>query len=241
MSDYQFFKYREINKFTLDSLIKGNLYFASPSKLNDPFDCRVDIKKSMINASDKLKENESQRLLALSQQNLLYESIHRDIEKIGICSFSLNTLNVVMWSHYANDHKGITILYGFPEKYLDDGDKFIGITNITYEEDTLTNYFIDLASKSEKEFKEYVIDIAKVLISSKSPGWSYEEEARIITHTPGLLNINKEYIKQITFGLNTSDEDKKLIKEIINSYKHKVELCEIVRSESDYGIDIKEI
>ena len=241
MSEYKFFKYRDINKFTLDSLIKGNLYFASLNKLNDPFDCIIDIKKSMLNASDKLEENESQKLLALSQQKLLYESIHRDIEKIGICSFSLNTLDVVMWSHYANDHKGITILYEFPEEYLDDGDKFIGIINITYDEDTLTKYFVDLASKFEKEFKEYVIDIAKVLIYSKSPGWSYEEEVRIIVHTPGLLNINKEFIKQITFGLNSSDEDKKLIKEIINTYENKVELCEIVRTESDYGIDIKEI
>lgn len=241
MSEYRLFKYRYINKNTLDSLIKGSLYFASPEKLNDPFDCKLDIKKSMLNASGRLKGDDANKILALSTNELLYKNIQTDISRIGICSFSLELKNVLLWSHYANDHKGISILYEFPEEYLNDGDKFIGTSDVTYEEDTLTNYFVNLISKNELSFREYAIDIAKVLISSKSPEWSYEKEIRIIRQEPGPLIIDKSFIKQICFGLHTSDSDKELLKEIVNQYDHEVELCEAVRTENDFGIDIKEI
>ena len=54
MSEYVFFKFREINKYLIDALVKGTIYFASPRQLNDPFDCRVDIKKSAKQAIEQL-------------------------------------------------------------------------------------------------------------------------------------------------------------------------------------------
>jgi len=241
MNEYRFFKYRDIDKYTLDSLIKGYLYFAPPEKLNDPFDCKPDIKKSMLNASGKLKDDEAHKLLVLSTNELLYKNIQADIARIGVCSFSLDLKNVLMWSHYANDHKGVSILYDFPKDYLDDEDKFIGIIKTSYEEDALTKYFVNLISKNELSLRDYAIGIAKVSVTSKSPVWEYEKEVRIIRLKSGSLIIDKTFIKQICFGLHTSEEDKDLIKEIIKNYDHKVELCEAVRTENDFGIDIKEI
>ena len=240
MKDYFYFKYRDINKYSLDSLIKGSLYFASPDKLNDPFDCRLDIKKSILHAASKLKGEQASKIIALSKDENLYESIKEDFSRIGVCSFSLDSKNVVMWSHYANNHKGITILYDFPEIYLNDKNKFIGITEVSYEEDPLTNWFVHIASKSKMILKDYIFELARLLLTSKDPGWAYENEVRIIRPTPGNFEIKKEFIKQICFGLHTPKEDIKLIKEIVSYYSHNVTLCKVVRTENDFGIDIEE-
>jgi len=241
MSDYLFLKYREINKYSLDSLIKGRLYFSYPENLNDPFDCKLDIKKSILNAANKLVGNESKKLLALSENEDLYKNIQEDISRIGICSFSLDTKNVLMWSHYANNHKGMTILYNFPEEYLNDGKTFIGTTNVTYDEDSLTNWFFNIAAKEEMSFEDFIFELAKIILTSKNPQWSYEKEVRIIRKSPGTFCIKKEFVKQICFGLHTSQEDVELIKEIVSYYDHEVDLCKVVRTENDFGIDLQEI
>ncbi len=53
MSEYIFFKYRPVNKFLLDSLVKAVIYFPNRKQLNDPFDCNVDIVKSVENAIEQ--------------------------------------------------------------------------------------------------------------------------------------------------------------------------------------------
>ena len=83
--------------------------------------------------------------------------------------------------------------------------------------------------------------MAKKYLAVKSPEWKYEKEARIIRSKPRSLKIKKDYIRQICFGLNTPDSDIVLIKESISKYKNKVDLCKIIRTDSDFGITVKEI
>jgi len=48
-------KFREINNRLLDSVSRGYVYFAHPDQLNDPFDCKISISKSLNHAIDKTK------------------------------------------------------------------------------------------------------------------------------------------------------------------------------------------
>jgi hypothetical protein len=124
---------------------------------------------------------------------------------------------------------------------LDDGIKFIGISEVFYKNNLLTNWFVGIASSLPMQAEALSIELSKVIFTTKNPKWKYEKEARIISHNPGLLKIRETFIKQICFGLNTSDEDIELIREITNSYKEKVQLCRIIRSKTDFGIAVKKI
>ena len=42
--DFLCFKFRAINKHLIESLVNPSLYFARPDTLNDPFDCRLDLR-----------------------------------------------------------------------------------------------------------------------------------------------------------------------------------------------------
>jgi len=225
----------------LDSLVKGSLYFSSPSKLNDPFDCKLDIRKSLLHAADKLSGWKSDRLIELSKEEKLFDSLRTDFGKIGVCSFSRDTINVLMWSHYANNHKGMTILYDFPMQYLDDGKTFIGTVDAIYEENALTNWFIKIAEQTNMTFHDFLDGLSLLVLRSKDPMWSYEKEVRIVRPEPGNFKIDKKYIKQICFGLHTSQDDISLVTEIVKHYDHDVDLCRVIREESDFGINIEDI
>lgn len=50
-------KFRTINRFLIDSLVHSRIYFARPETLNDPFDCQVDVRKSLENAITQSSES----------------------------------------------------------------------------------------------------------------------------------------------------------------------------------------
>lgn len=83
MTDYKLYKFSAINKNLIDSLVKGYLFFANPEKLNDPFDCRIDIRKAMNNAMKLAQEHHSQfglqRLKLLIEHGYIFEQIEKDI------------------------------------------------------------------------------------------------------------------------------------------------------------------
>ncbi|QDT01257.1 DUF2971 domain-containing protein [Adhaeretor mobilis] len=83
----QLYKYTRINNNTSSALIEGYAWYPKPSSLNDPFDCGL-----------------SQSLMGSNNQ-------------WGVLSLSAISANIMMWSHYADSHKGVCIEY---TDYTDD-------------------------------------------------------------------------------------------------------------------------
>ncbi len=242
MNKYSYFKYRKINKRFFDSLKNGIIYFAKRKDLNDPFDCNIYIERSIQNAIESLNDESKQYLSSLIKEQNLFSSIRNDIDSFGICSFSLDLGETLMWSHYANDHRGACILYEFEKEFiLEEKNKIIGVSTTNYLPDSLTKWFETIAPFAPLKLDPFVSELAKQLVISKAPAWSYEKEARIIRKDPGAMKIPKEFIKQICFGLQTNDDDINKVKEIVAEYPNKVSMCQIVRGNADFGIDIKEI
>jgi hypothetical protein len=241
MNNYRYFKFRFINKFLIDSLTKNTIYFAHPKQLNDPFDCNLDIKKSIRNALSSVRGGRAVKLESLLKSDSFLKNFQEKINKVGVCSFSLNSIQPLMWSHYANNHRGVCILYDIPIDFLDDKDKIIGVSKVSYLPNILTSWFENIDETLYKVPSDFAVELAKVVLTAKAPPWKYEEEARIIRSKAGLFNIPKEFIKQICFGLQTPQEDKELIKLIINRFDYQVTFCEMVRTDADFGIDAQEI
>jgi hypothetical protein len=241
---YRFFKFRGIDKYSIDSLTNGTIYFSPINKLNDPFDCKLDIIKSIKNAARYLSKQSSTKaamLLDILKNSSFFEELQIKLSNVGICSFSLKLNEAFLWSHYSNRHQGMAILYEFPEEYLDDGSRFIGISDVIYNLNPLKDFFVSISDQLPMHNNMLSIELAKRIFTAKSPCWRYEREVRIIKNNPGILRIEKSFIKQICFGLNTSDEDIERIKEIISHYIDKVQLCKVIRATSDFGMRFKKI
>lgn len=131
-----------------------------------------------------------------------------------------------MWSHYADEHKGICIGY---ETTNFSNFKMIKC-DIEYLNKTIHPYpYLPLAKVkySEKKPKEFNVikenvDELVAFIYTKAKLWEYENEYRIILNKDALgknpIYINQEEIKEIIFGLRA---DNKTQDNIINEILRK--------------------
>ncbi len=134
MDEKIFYKFKNINDYTYDSLQNRYFYFSTPEKLNDPVDCKIPVIEdssdenitkwlkhvvalsSAIGNSTKGLENltpEKFRLLVKSKKIDLVASAEKANEKLHILSLTdCNTL-INMWTHkdYCKNFSGICIGY----------------------------------------------------------------------------------------------------------------------------------
>lgn len=105
-----------------------------------------------------------------------------------------------MWSHYAQDHKGICLKFDTKENY----DFFSQFIIVEYEKEVDTDirkYFL--------EINKFIKDSYKI----KHSNWSYEEEVRVVKTKSMGFNCNNRFVefepsalKEIIFGLKTDDD-----------------------------------
>lgn len=115
-------KYRKWNKFTKDILRKHQLYFSDPNDFNDPYDCLPKVAETVFNISPNScinfpnKNGSNIELPILSgsfKMNFNYQEqiVEAYWSTYRICSFTEIADNILMWSHYAEFHKGICLIF----------------------------------------------------------------------------------------------------------------------------------
>lgn len=247
MEENHIFKFRKINQRLIDSLVHNRIFFSCPEFLNDPFDCQVDVKKSLLNAvqqSSGISKTSLENLLYNEEfQNILHENLN-DLKDYGIFSASRKpSLECsLVWSHYGDEHKGICLVYSIPHKFCLNGNiEIIGIAKVQYCTDLLTEWFKKLPNTTDIHNIAFT-EMMKKILTIKSSCWGYENETRIIRKKSGYLSIDKSFLQHICFGLNTSEEDRSLIRKIIENFGYDIGYSEIKRTQNDFGIvavDIK--
>lgn len=126
----------------------------------------------------------------------------------GITCFSKTYKNALMWSHYADKHKGVCIGFDFQTEKI-------------YENFLLfkVRYSTKIEPVSFFEKKEL---INFKWIYTKSKDWEYEEEIRAITYGKvGLQKFDINKVNEIYFGINSSSEDIQDINNILLTKKIK--------------------
>ena len=210
-------------------LRENKYYFASVHSFNDPLDCAIEpiyelppIEKIIENQAKVLQDNDGisyREALKKSEiirnlpkaeieklTNRLREDIQRMLkEEVGVLSLSAKNDNILMWSHYADYHKGFCI------EFKRSQTNPLGATKpVQYvKEYPSLNYFDDLPG-----------NILKRMILTKAEDWSYEAEWR------GLNTINTEVyytddmITGIIFGLHMPEDHKNKIYQILKDKRY---------------------
>ncbi len=152
-------------------------------------------------------------------------------EVYGLISFSKNENNILMWSHYADQHQGIVIGFDFTKFEKN-------IFKVEY-----SNERVELTFGMDKQnvvFKKELIN----LIRRKAKDWEYEKEYRMFLKLEDLEQKGKDYflrfhidnIKMIIFGSKISEETKRKIIGIKSL--SKVKFFESNLSKSKFELDI---
>jgi hypothetical protein len=167
-------------------------------------------------------------------------------ELIGVLCLTEKRDNLLMWSHYADSHKGFCIKFdtshNFFNKKRTEQDEFYHLRKV--------EYFENRPNKTMSEMSG--VD----LLLHKSDVWSYEKEWRFcgVLHDSDekiecepvnihLFKYPKEVIKEIILGVNSSDSLELEIKSIIsqNQELSHVKLSKAKTSENNYSLEFYDL
>ncbi len=131
---------------------------------------------------------------------------------VKISCFSESVESMLMWSHYADSHKGICIEYNYGS--LEPGDlRRRLLYPIIYSEELFDATTLLTDQKINAPL------IALLAAMYKSPHWSYEKEWRLII-PGGIIPEDSLYsaapVSAIYLGARISDDDKELIRGVAN-------------------------
>ncbi|RZF62539.1 DUF2971 domain-containing protein [Sphingobacterium corticibacterium] len=225
--------------FGTRTLLNFELFASSPINFNDPFDIALPYKYTKdsftlenfisryTDTYDHNKWGRKSRIEliydATSRYNYICENPERhwkenadviyemDNEFYGILSLSTKPYNMLMWSHYANLHKGYCLgLDGrkFAEflasKYKDYGFK---LGPVKYSSDYP---LIDFTKQLEKE-------TTFIRCFTKNQCWGYEDEYRLVFHNKPneVIAYPKELIKEVHLGCRISEQHKQEIRNFL--------------------------
>jgi len=209
-------------KHIQDIVVESKLWLSSPIDFNDPFDMSAKIivegtksqKIERINTGLKEKEfrgkERKQRAKELLKRpnkewaQIMQEAHSKEIQNTGICSFGGDPNSILMWSHYADHHKGICLQL----EVVQDFETFSNALPMDYEKTyPIINWLI---------LKEFQAGLEKASLC-KHKGWEYEKEHRIIkiNHTRRYLNFRPEALTRIIFGCRVEAEHIKTIEELL--------------------------
>ncbi len=186
-------------------------------------------------------------------QKLKNDPIHREKEKqkfikgwedtlknqCKVISLSRTHNNLLMWAHYAKEHKGFVVKFDFKDLGVSLRKKIkTEIRNVIYSDKLI-----------ELQHKSVSFDFSGEILCTKSKDWEYEQETRILIASEGMhpnnafININSLVINEIFLGLRMEEKDKKKICDICRNneaFKH-IKIMQAKRSMTKYELDFEEV
>ena len=175
---YKYF--RGINR-DYNTITGSELWLCNAYALNDPYDCAF-----LANRYPKRCGNEDDYT---AQYQLNVESKNMQ-NKVFVSCFSERSDSLLMWSHYANNHRGICVGYGLKELI----EKY-GCFPVIYS---------DVIPKWQENNNPHLAMLTKY------KEWEYEKEWRIIKvdeNSRGKIGIKEDFIKPQKIILGCKQQD----------------------------------
>lgn len=242
------YKYRAYSAYSLEMLINRELYFARPDQLNDPYDCRLNIRDSLGAAIARAGQIQNrslhERLQRLRGIDHVYDKMDRDLSSLGVFSLSRTPTHVLLWSHYAQNHTGFCVGFRFSDALTTHQSPhgIIGATDVGYStSNPFIEFFEEVASSSTvPEWGEVWQTLLSVGMAVKADTWRYEEEVRILRQEPGLVPFSAVELNEIVFGLNMSGRSRDTVRRILSGadWAH-VKFREIIRVH-DFSLELRD-
>jgi hypothetical protein len=240
-----------------ENIRDDEFWFAKPETLNDPYDCypffnynydlatvkkifeewnsdetelilkqfpNCKTKDDIYQLLERIMESEktssdTKKHPIWALQAMLIKLVRVKIANTGILCFTENPKDILMWAHYANNHRGICLDITIPED-----THSLKKLRYTVEQP----YFAIHEAMNERHGK------LMELFYTKSIHWQHEKEWRMVAREGNIAReIPGASIAHIIYGINTSEETKDKISEVIGSNIPSNEL----KMKRDYLLD----
>lgn len=178
------YKYYRDTVENLDAVKNNKMWYSAPCNFNDVFDCDISIDdKKVFNEALKLFPDKrgirpgsnawkNFRATIIQQLRALRSQFDELRNTTGVSCLSESENSLLMWAHYANNHRGFCVEYDLLE--INRILNFSAIP-VIYSEDRTCFDFFDPQTIEKDTLKLFIQSL-----TSKSPEWSYEKEWRIV-------------------------------------------------------------
>ena len=247
---YKFYAGSERN---VETVFNNKMWYSAPICFNDPYDCDFTIdKRATINSllvSIAQENNMKKGSAAWKEAHIVLEKEFPNLSKtidnlkssMGVACLSENYDTGLMWSHYANNHKGICVEYN-----LMDFNRLLRFTPIP------VIYSKEKSVLRRLRYRYVDYDITSFYIKSlvyKEESWKYENEWRIIREDKacgeqwndekhGAL-LDSVRPVSVILGCNAEPEFEEKIK--TNCKSQGIRVYKMVKGTSDYGMSRVEL
>ena len=232
------YKYRSISR-AKEIITGGDLYFSSPKNFNDPYDCQIIQacqyeKKDIINLfshADLCREHPE--ILNYIENTIddnidngkLYEVIEcafrNNLYSKGVCCFSSIFDSILMWSHYAENHKGVCLKFDV----IKDPPFFDYPLLMSYEDEYPQ---INFAKDSMK--------CIMTVLGTKYAGWGYEKELRVYKKQMGIYPFLHSALVEIIFGCKAEEKDISEIMSLVSKYHYDITFSKMIMSKQKFNL-----
>lgn len=181
-------------------------------------------------------------MLSKKNDKNYFEGLHNEfgiqkqaeaIKEFGILSTCMVNENILLWSHYADQHKGVCLQFN-TNSFLELLDT-PALGEVKYSEFPLVYppFNHDL-SEINKSFRPIFL--------TKAPFWYYELEYRIFLHP---IEERRQYFQDslevIYLGMNASSENKKLIVNICEQSNGRIKLFQAKKAYLKFELEFEGI
>jgi hypothetical protein len=256
------FKYRplltsdgEVDQWTESIFRARELWFAAPKDFNDPFDCNL-----LLNAEGTDDEKVAY-LLSVSDQGEIPELEHflkysgrkpwegdpsfferpaaserkKIYEESSVFCWSAIGNNVLMFSHYADSHRGICL-------------EFEATSNDDIGKVELVNYKPELPELNYLKLYKDRQRLTESLILTKESQWDYEKEWRVFRYGQrnGHVGFKDHHLKRIILGcagsadVRKQRQRKEAVIKLLADWKTPVILAQAEPSKSSFRLEIRD-
>jgi len=155
-----------------------------------------------------------------------------EVKNRGVSCFSRKYDHMLMWSHYAQSHRGICIGFNMLQLYINvarySGERMIALVNYVEEMEPVDYYY----SNGEAILR---------WMKTKAAVWSYEEEIRIILNGLDyqgqenfIVNLDSDCFNSIYYGSMISNENRTLLDILTAEKMPNVEIFQMERQSNSF-------
>jgi hypothetical protein len=250
------YKYRDESNLQFQHKIISHqeIYLSKPSQYNDPFDCKIPVRWDLLTEQERNEAN--LKMIRIVRHDESEDVIHqiaqhlKDTKQIwfddrtnrredksdfkkwddvaGVFSLSEVNNNILMWSHYANQHKGFAV--GIWSESIIEKEEFRYLDSVNYVDEFPLIKGVE--DQSEQFYKKFYY---------KSNDWQYEKEWRIVSLHPKnrAITIPKSAMAEIIFGSHMDERIQEKMLKQINKILPDVKLYKAEDSRDKFAVNIK--
>lgn len=247
------FKYESVNTYSLGNLKNAKIYFNRPIDFNDPFDCSV-IKESinytdadvlvMYNQYIKDKNLSKKQISSYSEipqhfitaikssiNTVSNSSENEHLYNKGCSCFSEIYDDILMWSHYANGHRGYCL------EFDTSFEPFNKAISVIYDNHYPKWNPLELINSDDEDPDNK----AMIPLRYKFEHWKHEREWRIFHIEPRkLFGYDVKALKSIYFGLAIDEAHLEIICLVLLGQNPEIKFYKALRDKTAYKVNFEE-